>query len=107
MISINSKPHRNCKKNVTPKNKQFYIVIINLVSKLAYVSRIAPRKLAELIEFSVTKHIPRNLIFARSLLDLTSSSLLHSLDVINPFYWLKSHTTNRLKCEKYVSYLDP
>jgi len=64
---------------VTPKGKQLHNAIIKAKSKLDYVSSGTPtywpadrKKLHDLIDFAITKDIPKNLISAECLSDLSS-----------------------------------
>ena len=101
---------------VTPKGKQLYNAIIQLRNKLNYVSPgkptywpSDPNRKPDLIDFAVTKNIPRNLINAEVLSDLSSD---HSPVLINFLQCpelevypnrLTTHRTNWLKYKKYVS----
>jgi len=94
---------------VTPKGRQLYNAIIKPNNKLDYVSPGSPtywptdlRKVPDLIDFAVTKNIPRSIIGANSLSDLSSD---HSPVLITLLQSIKStdHPLNWLKYKKYVS----
>jgi len=101
---------------VTPKGRQLCYAIIKPSNKLDCVSPGSPthwpsdpRKLPDLIDFAVTKNIPRNLISVSSLSDLSSdhSPVLFSINQQpvsndNPAE-LTSNSTNWLKFKTYVS----
>ncbi|KAH8355513.1 hypothetical protein KR093_010011, partial [Drosophila rubida] len=101
---------------VSPKGRQLYNALIKPSNKLDCVSPgtptywpTDPRKLPDLIDFAVTKNIPRNLISANSLPDLSSDHSpvlfqlnLHPVAVDKPFR-LTTNKTNWLKYKKYVS----
>jgi len=64
---------------MTPKERQLYNAIIKPNNKLDYVSPgsptywpIDPRKVPDLIDFAVTKNVPRNKLSAKALSDLSS-----------------------------------
>jgi len=66
-----------------------------------------PRKVPDLIDFTVAKNIPRNIISAKALSDLSSDhsllTLLQSTKTTDHPLRLTSHRTNWLKYKKYVS----
>ncbi|KAH8299263.1 hypothetical protein KR059_004841, partial [Drosophila kikkawai] len=89
------------------KGRQLYNALINVRNKLDYVSPGSPRywpadprKIPDLIDFAVTKNIPRNLINAKALPDLSSDhsplliTLLQSPETTDRPYRLTSHRTN-------------
>jgi len=101
---------------VTPKGRQIYNAIIKPNNKLDYVSPgnptywpTDPRKVPDLIEFAVTKNIPRNIISVKALSDLSSDhspvliTLLQSTKTTDHPLIQTSHRTNCLKFKKYVS----
>lgn len=101
---------------VNPKGKQLYNAIIKANNKLDHVSPgtptywpTDPKKLPDLIDFAVTKNIPRNLISAECLPDLSSDhsplliNLLRHPEPANHSYKLTSDKTNWLIYKKYIS----
>jgi len=94
---------------VTPKGRHLYNTIIRPNNKLDYASPGRSRKVRDLIDFAVTKNIPRNIINAKALLDLSSDhspvliTLLQSTKTTDHPLRLTSHRTNWLKYKKYVS----
>jgi len=103
---------------VAPKERQLHNAIIKPSNKLDYVFSGSPtywptdpRKVPDLIDFAVTKNIPRNIISAKALSDLSSNhsprviTLLQSPKTSDHPHRLTPHRTNWLKYEKYVSSL--
>jgi len=92
---------------VTLKGRQLYNAIIKSNKKLDYVSPGSPtywptdpRKVSDLIDFAVTKNIPRNIIGAKALSDLSLDhspvliTLLQSTKTTDHPLRLTSHRTN-------------
>jgi len=101
---------------VTPKGRQLYNAIIKPINNLDYVSPGSPtywptdpRKVPDLVDFAVTKNIPRNIISAKALSDLSSDhspvliTRLQSTKTTDHPFGLTSHRTNWLKYKNYVS----
>lgn len=101
---------------VTPRGKQLYNAIIKPKNRLSHVSPgtptywpTDPKKLPDLIDFAVSKNIPRNLISAECLSELSSdhSPVLIQLqrhpEFANRPGKLTSQKTNWLRYKKYVS----
>lgn len=101
---------------VNPKGKQLYNTIMKAANKLDHVSPGSPtywptdlNKLPDMINFAITKNIPRSLLSADCLPELSSD---HSPVFIHVFRLaetvektdrLTSHKTNWLKYRKYIS----
>jgi len=92
---------------VTPKGRQLYNAIIKPNKKLDYVSLAPPtywptdpRKVSDLTNFAATKNIPRNIISAKALSDLSLDhspvliTLLQSTKTTDHPLRLTSHRTN-------------
>jgi len=101
---------------VTPKGRQLYNAIIKVNKKLDFVSPGSPtfwptdpRKVPDLIDFAVTKNIPRNILSAKAFSGLSSDhppmliTLLQSTKTTDHPLRLTTHRTNWLKYKKYVS----
>jgi len=101
---------------VTPKGKQLYNAIIKVKNKLNYVSSVRPTywpsdptKLPDLIDIAITKNIPKNLISAKCLPDLSSDHspvlfiLLRHPRTVEQSLKITSQKTNWAKYRKYIS----
>jgi len=101
---FNAKHTHSGSRLVTPKGRQLYKAIVNMRNKLECVSPGSPtyywpadpRKVPDLTDFAVRRIIPRNLIRAKSLLDLSSDHspvlipILQSPKIIKHLYRLTS-----------------
>jgi len=79
--NYNSKHTHWGSRLVTPKECQLYNAIIKPSNKLDYDSPCSPtywqadpRKVPDFIDFTVTKNIPRNILSANALSDLSSDT---------------------------------
>lgn len=100
---------------VSPKGKQLYNALTKPENKLDYVSPgkptywpADPRKIPDLIDFAITKHVPRNMVTAEALADLSSDhspvflNMLTRPHIVDPPYRLTNFRTNWPRYQKYV-----